>query len=392
MTGTPYGRSAVKEAVAAAQAAAASRKVERVYNFNAGPAVLPVPVLEEAQRDLVALPGVGMSVLEISHRSKTFEGILAEAEADLRAVLGIPENYKVIFLGGGASLQFTMVPMNLLPKDGSADYINTGSWAVAAIKEAKKVGKVNIAATTEAEKFSRIPRQEELKLDPNAAYVHFTSNNTIEGTEWFAEPETGSAPLVCDASSDILSRPIDVKKYGVIYGGAQKNMGPAGVTVVIIRDDLLARVPAGLPSMLDYKLQAEKQSLYNTPPVFAIYLVRLVLKWLKSIGGLAEMERRNKEEAELLYNAIDSSGGYYRGTAETASRSRMNVTFRMASEELEKKFVDEAKAAKLVGLGGHRSVGGMRASLYNALPLEAVQTLVAFMKDFRQRNSTQYGT
>jgi len=392
MTGTPYGRSAVKEAVAAAQAAASAKKVERVYNFNPGPAVLPVPALEEAQRDLVTLPGVGMSVLEISHRSKTFEGILAEAEADLRAVLGIPDNYKVIFLGGGASLQFTMVAMNLLPRDGSADYIHTGSWAAAAIKEAKKLGRVNVAATTEADKFSRIPRQEELKLDPNAAYVHFTSNNTIEGTEWFVEPETGSVPLVCDASSDILSRPIDVKKYGVVYAGAQKNMGPAGVTVVILRDDLLARVPAGLPSMLDYKLQAEKQSLYNTPPVFAIYLVRLVLKWLKGIGGLPEMERRNREKADLLYNAIDSSGGFYRGTAEKASRSRMNVTFRMASEELEKKFVDEAKAGKLVGLGGHRSVGGMRASLYNAFPKEGVEALVAFMKDFQQRNSTGYGT
>jgi phosphoserine aminotransferase len=392
MTGTPYGRSAVKEAVAAAQAAAATKKVERVYNFNPGPAVLPLPVLEEAQRDLVALPGVGMSVLEISHRSKTFEGILAEAEADLRAVLGIPENYKVIFLGGGASLQFSMVPMNLLPKDGSADYINTGSWAVAAIKEAKKLGKVNVAASTEADKFSRLPRPDELKLDPNAAYVHFTSNNTIEGTEWFAEPETGLVPLVCDASSDILSRPIEVKKYGLIYGGAQKNMGPAGVTVVIIRDDLLARVPAGLPSMLDYKLQAEKQSLYNTPPVFAIYMVRLVLKWLKGIGGLTEMERRNKEKADMLYDAIDSSNGYYQGTAERASRSRMNITFRMASEELEKKFVDEAKAAKLVGLGGHRSVGGMRASLYNAFPKDGVEALVAFMKDFQQRNSTAYGT
>ncbi|MGH9813055.1 MAG: 3-phosphoserine/phosphohydroxythreonine transaminase [Candidatus Acidiferrales bacterium] len=392
MTGTPYGRSAVKEAVAAAQAAAAAKKVERVYNFNAGPAVLPVPALEEAQRDLLALPGVGMSVLEISHRSKTFEGILAEAEADLRAVLGIPENYKVIFLGGGASLQFTMVPMNLLSKDGSADYINTGSWAVAAIKEAKKLGKVNVASTTEADKFSRIPRADELKLDPNAAYAHFTSNNTIEGTEWFAEPETGAAPLVCDASSDILSRPIEVKKYGVIYAGAQKNMGPAGVTVVILRDDLLARVPAGLPAMLDYKLQAEKGSLYNTPPVFAIYLVRLVLKWLKGIGGLTEMELRNKEKADLLYTAIDSSGGYYRGTAEKASRSRMNVTFRLGSEELEKKFVDEAKAAKLVGLAGHRSVGGMRASLYNAFPKEGVEALVAFMKDFQQRNSTGYGT
>ncbi len=393
MVGTPYGRSAVKEAVAAAQAAAAVKKTtERVWNFNPGPAVLPVPVLEEAQRDLVALPGVGMSVLEISHRSKTFEGILAEAEADLRSVLGIPANYKVIFLGGGASLQFAMVAMNLLPKDGSADYVDTGSWAAAAIKEAKKLGKVNVAGTTQADKYTRIPRQEELKLDPNAGYVHFTSNNTIEGTEWAAEPEIGSVPLVCDASSNILSKPIDVRKYGLIYAGAQKNMGPAGVTVVIIRDDLLTRVPAGLPAMLDYKLQAEKQSLYNTPPVFAIYIVRLVTKWLKGIGGLSEMERRNREKAEMLYGAMDASGGFYRGTAEEASRSRMNVCYRLPSEELEKKFVEEAKAAKLVGLAGHRSVGGIRASLYNACQKEAVAALVAFMKDFQQRNSTQYGT
>ena len=385
MSGTPYGKSLAQAAVAAAQAASA-KSVDRVYNFNPGPAVLPLPVLEEAQRHLLALPGVGMSVLEISHRSKTFDEIMAQTEADLRALLVLPDNYKIAFLQGGASLQFTMVPMNLLPKDGSADYINTGSWAVAAIKEAKKLGKVNVAASTEADKFSRLPRPEELKLDPNAAYVHFTSNNTIEGTEWFAEPETGAVPLVCDASSDILSRPIEVKKYGLIYAGAQKNMGPAGVTVVIIRDDLLARVPAGLPAMLDYKLQAEKGSLYNTPPVFAIYLVRLVLKWLKGIGGLTEMERRNKEKADLLYGAIDSSGGYYRGTAEKASRSRMNVTFRMASEELEKKFVDEAKAAKLVGLGGHRSVGGMRASLYNAFPKDGVEALVAFMKEFQKKN------
>ncbi len=392
MVGTPYGRSAVKEAVAAAQAAVAAKKPERAYNFNAGPAVLPVPVLEEAQRDLVSLPSVGMSVLEISHRSKTFEGILGEAEADLRGVLGIPSNYKVIFLGGGASLQFAMVAMNLLPKDGSADYIDTGTWAMGAIKEAKKLGKVNVAGTTEADKYTRIPRPEELKLNPSAAYVHYTSNNTIEGTEWASEPEAGAVPLVCDASSDILSRPVEVAKYGLIYAGAQKNMGPAGVTVVIIREDLLARVPAGLPAMLDYKLQAEKGSLYNTPPVFAIYLVRLVLKWLKGIGGLTEMERRNREKAELLYSAIDGSDGFYRGTAEKASRSRMNVTYRLPSEELEKKFVEEAKAAKLLGLAGHRSVGGIRASLYNALPKEAVEALVAFMKDFKQRNSTQYGT
>lgn len=387
MSGTPYGKNMGQAALAAAQAAAASKqKGERVYNFNPGPAVLPLPVLEEAQRDLLALPGVGMSVLEISHRSKTFDDILSKAEADLRILMGIPDNYKVIFLGGGASLQFTMVPMNFLSKDGAADYIISGHWAERAAKEAKKLGKVNIAGSTESENFSRLPRQEELKLDPQAAYVHFTSNNTIYGTEWATEPEVGSVPLVCDASSDILSRRIDVKKYALIYGGAQKNMGPAGVTLVVIRDDMLARVPLGLPAMLDYKLQAEKRSVYNTPPVFAIYLLGLVCQWAKKIGGLAEIERRNQEKAQLLYEAIDASGGFYRGTAEKGSRSRMNVTFRLPSEELEAKFVKEATAQKLSGLKGHRSVGGLRASLYNAFPKEGVEALVAFMKDFQQKN------
>lgn len=386
MTGTPYGKSLAQAAVAAAQAAAAAKKVERVYNFNPGPAVLPLEVLEEAQRDLVALPGVGMSVLEISHRSKTFDEILAGAEADLRALIGIPSNYQVMFLQGGASLQFTMVPMNLLPKDGAADYIVTGHWAQVALKEARKLGKVNLAGSTEAENFSRIPRPEELKLDPAAAYVHFTSNNTIYGTEWAKEPEVGAVPLVCDASSNALSRRIDIRKYALLYAGAQKNMGPAGVTTVILRDDLLARVPGGLPAMLDYKLQAEKKSVYNTPPVFAIYILRLVCRWLLSIGGLAEIERRNREKADLLYDAMDSSGGFYRGTAETGSRSRMNVTFRLPSEELEKKFVPEAAAQKLVGLAGHRTVGGMRASIFNAFPLEGVQALVGFMKEFQRKN------
>jgi phosphoserine aminotransferase len=364
----------------------ATEKIERVYNFNPGPAVLPLPVLEEVQRDLLALPGVGMSVLEISHRSKTFDAMLAAAEADLRKLLGIPDNYKVIFLGGGASLQFTMVAMNFLPKDGTADYIVSGHWAERAVKEAKKIGKVNIAASTESENFTRVPRQDELKLDPKTAYVHFTSNNTIYGTEWSAEPEVGSVPLVCDASSNILSRQIDTKKYALIYAGAQKNMGPAGVTVVIIRDDLLERVPAGLPAMLDYKLQAEKKSVYNTPPVFAIYLVGLVCRYILEQGSLAELERRNKEKAELLYSAIDASGGFYRGTAEKASRSRMNVTYRLPSEELEAKFVKEATEQKLSGLKGHRSVGGLRASLYNAFPKEGVEALVAFMKEFQKKN------
>ena len=385
MSGTPYGKSMAQAAVAAAQAAAA-KSVDRVYNFNPGPAVLPLPVLEEAQRHLLALPGVGMSILEISHRSKTFDEVMAQAEADLRALLGIPDNFKIAFLQGGASLQFTMVPMNLLPKDGSADYIVSGHWAQAALKEAKKVGKVNVAASTEAENFSRVPRQEELKLDPKAAYVHFTSNNTIYGTEAPAEPEVGSVPLVCDASSNILSKTIPVSKYALIYAGAQKNMGPAGVTTVIIRDDLLARIPAGLPAMLDYKLQVEKKSVYNTPPVFAIYILRLVLQWLRGLGGLKEMERRNKEKSGLLYNGIDSSGGFYRGTVEQWCRSRMNVTFRLPSEALEEKFVKDAAAEKLSGLKGHRTVGGIRASLFNAFPLEGVQALVSFMKDFQQKN------
>jgi phosphoserine aminotransferase len=357
----------------------------RIYNFSAGPSVLPVPVLEEAQHDLLNYGGAGMSVLEMSHRSKAFDAIFRTTIADLREVAGIPENYHVLFLQGGASLQFSMVPMNLLPKDGSADYIVTGAWSQAAVKEAKKVGTVNIAASTEDENFTRIPKQEELKLDANAAYVHLTSNNTIFGTEWREEPEVGNVPLVCDASSDILSRPIDVAKYGLLYAGAQKNMGPAGVTTVIVRDDLLARVPAGLPTMLDYGVHVKKESLYNTPPCFSIYMVGLVLKWLKSLGGLEAMDRINEEKAKLLYNAIDSTE-FYRGTAERESRSRMNVTFRLPSEELEKKFIAEATAAGLDGLKGHRSVGGLRASIYNAFPTDGVRALVDFMREFERVN------
>lgn len=383
MSGTPYGK---RMASSAGAAAAPAPAVERVYNFNPGPAVLPLQVLEEAQRDLLALPGAGMSILEVSHRSKLFGGIMAEAEANLRKLLGLAENYKVLFLGGGASLQFTMVPMNLLPKEGVADYIVSGHWSERAVKEAKKVGKVNIAASTESEQYARVPSQQELKLSPTAAYVHFTSNNTIYGTEWASEPAVGDGPLVCDASSNFLSRPVDSKKYALVYAGAQKNAGPAGVTIVILRDDLLERVPAGLPVMLDYKLQSEKGSLYNTPPVFAIYLVGLVLRWMLAQGGLEGIGRRNQEKADLLYGAIDASGGFYRGTAQKESRSRMNVTFRLPSEELEAKFVKESAEQRLAGLKGHRSVGGLRASLYNAFPLEGVQALVAFMKEFQRKN------
>jgi phosphoserine aminotransferase len=327
-----------------------------------------------------------MSVLEISHRSKPFDEIIKGAEADLRQLLKIPAHYKVLFLQGGASLQFAMVPMNLLAKDRSADYILTGSWSQAALKEARKLGQTRVAGSTEDSRFSRIPAQEELNLDPHAAYAHFTSNNTIYGTEWREEPEAGEVPLICDASSNFLSKPLEVSKYGVIYAGAQKNAGPAGVTIVIIREDLLERVPAGLPAMLDYRLLAEKESLYNTPPCFAIYLAGLVFKWLRTeIGGLDVMRRINEEKARMLYDAIDASPDFYRGHAEPASRSLMNVTFRLPNEELEKAFAKEATAHGLDGLKGHRSVGGLRASIYNAFPKEGVVKLVEFMREFERK-------
>ena len=357
--------------------------IERIYNFSAGPAVLPLSVLEEAQRDLLALPGVGMSILEISHRSKQFDEIILGAEADLRKLAGIPDNYKVLFLHGGASLQFSMIPMNILPAGGKADYVVTGSWSKKAVKEAQRIGQVNIAATTEAQNFTRVPRQEELKLDPEAAYVHITTNETIHGVEWKYDPEVGDVPMVADSSSDIFSRPIDVQKYALIYAGAQKNLAPAGTTLVIIREDLLARIPAGLHTMLDYNTHVKDRSLYNTPTVFSIYVMRLVLKWLIDQGGLEGMGRRNEEKAAVLYDAIDSTD-FYRAHAEPGSRSLMNVTFRLPSEELEKQFIGEATKAGLDGLKGHRSVGGIRASLYNAFPREGVEALVSFMKEFER--------
>jgi len=357
----------------------------RILNFSAGPAVLPVEVLEEAQRDLMALPGVGMSILEISHRSKAFDEVIEGCEADLRTLAGIPPNYHVLFLQGGASLQFSMVPMNLLPSGGSADYIVTGSWSQKAVKEAKRVGGVKIAASTESDNFTRVPSQSELTLDPNAAYVHYTTNNTIFGTEWQYVPDVGGVPLVADTSSDMYSRPIDVGKFGLIYAGAQKNLGPSGLTVVIIRDDLVARTPPSLATMLQYGIHVENKSMYNTPPVFGVYIMRLVLKWLLAQGGLAEMDKRNQRKADKLYAEIDRSG-FYRGHAQKDSRSRMNVTFRLPSEELEKKFAKESTVAGLDGLKGHRSVGGMRASIYNAFPEAGVDALVAFMKEFERVN------
>ena len=323
--------------------------VHRVYNFSAGPAVLPLSVLEEIQRDLISLPGVGMSILEISHRSAPFERILAEAEADIRTLAGIPASYKVVFLQGGASLQFSMVPMNLLTPGSTADYIDGGSWAEKAVKEARKIGNVNVAATTKGENYARIPRQDELKLTPNAAYVHMTSNNTIEGTEYNDLPEVGNVPLVSDTSSDMFSKPIDVTRHALIYSGAQKNMGPAGVTVVIIREDLLQRSQKSLPTMLNYAVHAENGSLYNTPPAFAVYTMGLVMKWLRREGGLAAIEKVNVRKAGKLYAEIDRTG-FYRGTAPKAQRSLMNVTFRLPSEDLEKQFVKESTAAGLDGL------------------------------------------
>jgi phosphoserine aminotransferase len=363
--------------------------VHRIYNFAAGPAVLPVPVLEEIQRDLIALPGVGMSVLEISHRSTTFESILAAAEADIRSLASIPATYRVLFLQGGASLQFSMVPMNLLGPGNNvqtADYIDSGSWAEKAYKEAKKVGQVNIAATSKNDNYSRVPVQSELKLTPGAAYVHMTSNNTIEGTQFITLPDVGDAPLVSDTSSDMFSRPIDVARHALIYAGAQKNMGPAGVTVVIIREDLLQRSvekKSTLPTMLNYAVHAENNSLYNTPPAFAVYALGLVMKWLIGQGGLRAVEQVNARKAARLYDEIDRTG-FYRGTAQKESRSMMNITFRLGSEDLEKRFVKEAPAAGLDGLKGHRSVGGMRASIYNAFPEEGVDALVSFMKEFER--------
>jgi phosphoserine aminotransferase len=362
--------------------------IHRVHNFGAGPAVMPVPVLEQMQRDLIALPGVGISILEISHRSKVFEGILAEAEADLRALAGVTPDYRVLFLQGGASLQFSMVPMNLLPPGSTADYLDTGSWALKAIAEARKAGTVRVAGSSKKDGYTRIPSQHELRLTPGAAYVHMTSNNTIEGTEWHALPEVGSVPLVSDMSSDIFSRPLDISRHGLVYAGAQKNLGPAGLTLVIVRHDLLERSAARraeLPAMLNYLTYAESRSLYNTPPVFAIYALGLVVKWLTAKGGLAGISAVNERKASALYAELDRSG-FYRGTARRESRSLMNVTFRLPSEDLERRFVEEAGRAGFEGLEGHRSVGGLRASIYNAFPEEGVAALAGFMRDFERRN------
>ncbi|MDR3574677.1 MAG: 3-phosphoserine/phosphohydroxythreonine transaminase [Anaerolineaceae bacterium] len=360
---------------------------KRAHNFNAGPAVLPVSVLEQAQAEMLDYDGCGMSVMEISHRSKTFEDIINTAEADLRQLMNIPGNYKVMFLQGGGSLQFAMIPMNIRPAGASADYIVTGAWSKTAIKESAKVGTARAAASTEKSGFNSLPSQADLQCDPQAAYLYYCSNETIHGVEWTAVPQApAGVPLVCDMSSDFVSRPVDVSKYGLIFAGAQKNAGPAGVTVVIIRDDLLERVPANLPVMLDFKTLAESCSLHNTPPAYSIYIVGLVFKWLKGLGGLTGIQKINQEKAGLVYQAIDGSGGFYRGHAMPEARSMMNIPFRLPNEDLEKLFVKESEAKNLIGLKGHRSVGGLRASVYNALPMESAKELVAFMKEFQRVN------
>ena len=360
---------------------------QRIHNFGAGPAALPEPVLEQARDNLLALPGVGMSVLEISHRSKPFDEILTAAESNVRTLASVPDGYHVLFLQGGATLQFSMVPMNLLPgsASGAADYVITGSWSQQAAAEAAKFGTVRIAGTTEADGFRRIPSEAELTLGADAAYVHLTTNNTIVGTQWRTMPETGDVPLVVDASSDIFSRPIDVARHGLIYAGAQKNLGPAGATLVIVRPDLAERGPSSLPKLLRYATHVKGGSRANTPPVYAIYLMSLVTAWLREQGGLAAMAARNERKAAVLYGTIDRSA-FYRGVAAPEHRSLMNVTFRLADVALEARFASEAAAAGLAGLKGHRSVGGLRASIYNACPDAAVDALAEFMAEFERRH------
>jgi phosphoserine aminotransferase len=375
-----------------------AQTTKRAFNFNAGPGALPLPVLERIREELLDWRGSGMSVMEMSHRSPEFESIIAAAEQKLRTLLGISDDYAVLFLQGGGSMQFTMAPMNLCLPGKPVDVLHTGMWTSKAIGELKKGILYNLAASTEAEKFARLPRKDEIKFSPDASYIHICTNNTIEGTQWTTLPETGNVPLVADMSSDIASRHMDVNKYGVIFAGAQKNLGPSGVTVVIVRKDLAERADKDLPTVLQYRTHIKERSLYHTPPTFAVYIVGLVLEWIESEGGVPAIERRNNAKAKLLYDAIEGSGSFYRCPVEKASRSKMNVVFRVAgatansaasqgNEALEKQFAQEAAAAGLVGTPGHRSVGGMRVSLYNAVTLEAVEALTSFMREFHRTRS-----
>lgn len=363
-------------------------KVQRAYNFNAGPSALPLEVLEKAQKELVDFQGTGMSLMELSHRSAAYEQVHNQAIANLKEIMNIPDNYQVLFLQGGASTQFAMVPMNFLPAGQKAAYVLTGAWSEKANKEAKMFGDTYVPFTSKETNHNRIPKLDELTFEDNTAYIHITSNNTIFGTEWFEFPDTGDIPLIADMSSDIMSHPIDVSKFAMIYAGAQKNLGPSGVTVAIVRDDLLARANTeNVPTMLRYDTHVKNNSLYNTPPTFGIYMLSLVLEWAKEQGGLEAIAKRNQEKAALIYDVIDASNGFYRGHAEQDSRSLMNITFRVSDEELEKQFLAEAKAAGFVGLNGHRSVGGCRASTYNAVPYEACKALSEFMVEFQKKNS-----
>lgn len=359
---------------------------KRIDNFSAGPAILPTEVLEKAQSELLSLKGIGMSVMEVSHRSEHFEQILESAKQGLRRLLNIPLNYRILFLQGGASLQFAQIPMTFLSKDSSADYIVNGAWSEKSVNEAKKFGSVNVVFSGKETGYRSVPNQEDLRFSKDAGYIHYCSNETIDGVEFKYDLDGGNVPVICDASSNILSKPIDVSRYAIIYAGAQKNIGPSGVTVVIIRDDLIEKVPPNLPSMLDYRNFAENGSMPNTPNTWGIYLIGLVCDWLAEKGGLAAMAQLNKQKAGILYDAIDSSDGYYQGHAERNARSLMNVTFRLGNEELEKRFCAEATVLGLDGLEGHRSVGGIRASIYNAFPREGVERLVKFMKEFAQKN------
>jgi phosphoserine aminotransferase len=359
---------------------------ERIFNFSAGPATLPVEVLKEAQAELLNYHNTGMSILEMSHRTKPYEAINAEAEATVKELLGVGDDYRALFLQGGASTQFAMLPMNILRGGRVANYILTGSWGEKAYEEAKLFGNTHVAASTAEGNYRRIPQLEEIQLSKNPAYVHITSNETIFGNQWSQIPSCGDVPLVADMSSDLFCKPVDATKFGLIYAGAQKNLGPAGVTIVVIRKDLLDGIPKTLPTMLRYDVHAKNDSLYNTPPTFAVYMVNLVLHWIKAQGGLGAVEKQNRAKANLLYDAIDNSGGFYRGHAEAESRSIMNVTFRITNEELEEVFVKEATKAGLDGLKGHRSVGGLRASIYNAMSREGCQALRDFMAKFQQRN------
>ncbi len=361
--------------------------MSRVFNFNPGPATLPISVLEQAQAELLDYRGTGMSVMELSHRSKEFEAIVHQAESSVKELLGLGDNYRVLFLQGGASTQFSMIPTCFLTSDTQANYVITGSFAEKAYKEAKKLGATHVAASTKEDNHRTVPDQEAIALSDNPAYVHITTNNTIYGTQYHYVPDFGPVPLIADMSSDIMSKPFDANKFALIYAGAQKNLGPAGVTLVIIRRDMLERVPDSLPSMLRYDLLAENDSLYNTPPGFSIYMVSLMLEWIEANGGLAAMEQRNKEKAALVYAAIDDSAGFYHGHSQVAARSLMNVTFTLANPDLENQFLQEAKSHQMIGLKGHRSVGGIRASIYNAMPREGCIQLAQFMREFANKHS-----